>query len=139
MGLFDSVVGNVLNNLGGEQGGGNDMLQLVMALIQQNGGLGGLLDKLGQGGLTEQVSSWVGNGDNLPLSAEQVSQALGSGPLADLAARFGLDTRDASAALARFLPDTVNRLTPEGRLPDNAHDTDLLGQGLAALTGKLFG
>lgn len=139
MGLFDSVVGNVLNNLGGARGGGNDMLQLVMGLIQQNGGLGGLLDKLKQGGLADQVSSWVGNGANLPLSAEQISQALGSGPLAQLAGQFGLNPEEISGGLAKFLPETVNQLTPEGRLPDNANDTDLLGQGLSALAGKLFG
>ncbi len=141
MGLFDSVVGNVLNNLGngGAPGGGNDMLKLVMGLIQQNGGLGGLLEKLKQGGLADQVSSWVGSGANLPLSAEQISQALGSGPLAEMAAKFGLDPREISSGLAKYLPETVNQLTPEGRLPDNANDPDLLGQGLSALTGKLFG
>ena len=139
MGLFDSVVGNVLNNLGGAQGGSSDMLQLVMGLIQQNGDLGGLLDKLKQGGLADQVSSWVGNGANLPLSAEQVSQVLGSGPLAQLAGQFGLNPEEISGGLAKFLPETVNQLTPEGRLPDNANDTDLLGQGLSALAGKLFG
>lgn len=140
MGLFDSVVGNVLNNLGGAQGGGgNDMLQLVMGLIQQNGGLGGLLEKLKQGGLADQVSSWVGNGANLPLNTEQISQALGSGPLAEMAAKFGLDPQEISGGLAKYLPEAVNQLTPEGRLPDNANDPDLLGQGLSALAGKLFG
>lgn len=141
MGLFDSVVGNVLNNLGndGASAGGNSMLQLVIGLIQQNGGLGGLLEKLKQSGLSDQVASWVGGGANLPVNAEQISQALGSGPLAELAAKFGFNPQEISGMLAKQLPEVVNQLTPDSRLPDNANDPDLLGQGLSALTGKLFG
>jgi len=141
MGLFDSVVGNVLNNLGndGAQAGGNSMLQMVMGLLQQQGGLGGLVEKLNQSGLSQQAASWVGSGANLPVNANQISQALGSGPLAELAAKFGLNPQEISGSLAQYLPETVNQLTPEGRLPDNANDSDLLGQGLSALAGKLFG
>lgn len=141
MGLFDSVVGNVMNNLGNgaAQGGGNDMLQLVIGLVQQNGGLGGLLEKLKQSGLSEQAASWVGGGANLPVNPEQISQALGSGPLAELATKFGFNPQEISGMLAQQLPEVVNQLTPDNRLPDNANDPDLLGQGLSALAGKLFG
>jgi uncharacterized protein YidB (DUF937 family) len=140
MGLFDGVIGNVLNELGaGNTAGGSDTLQMVMGLLQQHGGLGGLVEKLGQSGLSQQAASWVGCGANLPVSAEQISQALGSGPLAEMAARFGLNPQEISGKLAQYLPEAVNHLTPEGRLPDNANDTDQLGQGLAALAGKLFG
>jgi uncharacterized protein YidB (DUF937 family) len=140
MGLFDSVIGNVMNELGGSaQAGGNSTLQLVMGLLQQHGGLGGLVEKLGQGGLAQQAASWVGNGANQPVTATQITQALGSGPLADLAAKFGLNSQDISASLAKYLPDAVNHLTPDGQLPAHAQDTDLLGQGLSALAGKLFG
>lgn len=144
MGLFDGVMGEVLNNLGGNgpgssQGGGNAMLQLVTGLIQQNGGLGGLVDLLSRQGLGQQVASWVGRGDNLPVSAEQLGQALGSGPLAELAGRFGLDPQALRGNLVQYLPEVVNQLTPDGRLPDNANDNALLEQGLSALAGKLFG
>ncbi|MEW6677666.1 MAG: YidB family protein [Pseudomonadota bacterium] len=141
MGLLDGVIGNVLNNLGNEAGnpaGGNAMLQIVTGLIQQNGGLPGLLDKFGQAGLGQQVASWISQGDNQSINADQLSQALGSGPLADLAQRFGLDPQALSSNLAQQLPEVVNQLTPEGRLPDNANNSDLLEQGLAALAGKLF-
>jgi len=144
MGLFDSVVGSVLNNMGGGNGAGNaaggaDMMQMVMGLLQQNGGLGGLVEMLNKSGLGQQAASWVGSGDNLPVSADQLSQVLGSGPLADLASKFGIDPQQLSGSLAQYLPDVVNQLTPNGRLPDNANDTDALGQGLNALAGKLFG
>jgi len=142
MGLFDSVVGSVLNNMAsgaGAQAGGGDMMQMVIGLLQQQGGLGGLVEKFSQGGLGEQVASWVSNGSNLPVSAEQISQVLGSGPLAELAAKFGIDPQQLSGSVAQYLPDVVNQLTPQGRLLGNANDNELLGQGLSALSGKLFG
>ena len=141
MGLLDGVIGNVLNNLGngGTQPGGNDLMQLVMGLLQQQGGLGGLVEKLSRHGLSQQAASWVGSGANLPVDADQIGQALGSGPLAELAGRFGIDPQQISGSLAQYLPEVVNQLTPQGRLPDNANDSESFGQGLSALAGKLFG
>jgi uncharacterized protein YidB (DUF937 family) len=143
MGLFDSVVGSALNNMGGGNGAGNagggDIMQMVIGLMQQNGGLAGLVEMFNKSGLSQQAASWVGTGENLPISADQISGALGSGPLADLASKFGIDPQQLSGSLAQYLPDVVNQLTPNGRLPDNANDTDALGQGLNALAGKLFG
>lgn len=138
MGLFDGVLGNVVNSLGGAnaESAGNPMLQMVMNLLQENGGLAGLVNNLSQHGLGEQVASWVGTGNNLPVSAEQINQALGNGPLADLAAKFGLDGGVVGEKLAQYLPDVVNQLTPDGRVPEN---DNLLEQGLSALGGKLFG
>jgi uncharacterized protein YidB (DUF937 family) len=140
MGLFDSVVGSVLNNMGGNaQAGGGDIMQMVMGLMQQNGGLAGLVEMFNNSGLSQQAASWVGTGDNLPVSADQISKVLGSGPLAELAGKFGIDPQQASGMLAQYLPEIVNQLTPQGRLPDNAAGGDALSQGLNALTGKLFG
>lgn len=142
MGLFDDAIGSVVNNLGGAAGiqaDGNPMLQMVMGLIRQNGGLGGLVDMLARNGLGQQAASWVGAGANEPVSADQLGQALGSGPLAALAGQFGIDPQTLSSSLARYLPEVVNQLTPEGRLPDNANSNDLLENGLTALAGKLFG
>jgi uncharacterized protein YidB (DUF937 family) len=140
MGLFDSVAGIVLNNMSGGNGAqGGDIMQMIMGLMQQNGGLAGLVEMFNKGGLSQQAASWVGSGENLPVSADQISQVLGGGALADLAGRFGIDPQQLSGSLAQYLPEVVNQLTPQGRLPDNAGDADLLGQGLNALTGKLFG
>ena len=140
MGLFDSVVGSVLNNMGGGNGAqGGDIMQMIMGLLQQNGGLAGLVEMFNKSGLSQQAASWVGSGENLPISADQISSVLGSGQLADLASKFGIDPQQLSGSLAQYLPDVVNQLTPQGRLPDNASDTDALGQGLNALAGKLFG
>ena len=142
MGLLDGVIGEVLNNPGNAgttQGGGNPALQMIMGLMQQNGGLSGLADLLSKNGLGQQAASWVGSGENLPVSADQLGQALGSGPLAELAGKFGLDPQDISGSLAQYLPEVINQLTPDGRLPDNANSNELLEKGLSALAGKLFG
>ena len=137
MGLLDGVLGGVMDSLGkGGTAGGNPLLQMVMNVVQQNGGLAGLVNNLGQRGLAEQVASWVGTGANQPVSGERLGQALGGDALADLAARFGMNGAEVGDSLAKYLPEVVNQLTPEGRLPDNENS---LEQGLAALAGKLFG
>lgn len=141
MGLLDGVLGNVVGSvLGGAQGqagGGNAMLQLVMNLLQQQGGLSGLVDMLNKGGLGQQAASWVSTGANLPISPEQITQVLGQGGIGDLAAKMGMNAEDVSGGLAQYLPEVVNQLTPDGAIPGN--ENDLLAQGLDALRGKLFG
>jgi uncharacterized protein YidB (DUF937 family) len=113
------------------------MLQLALSLLQQNGGLSGIVDMLGKSGLGAQAASWVGTGNNLPISPEQITQALGNGTIADLAAKMGIDAKDVSGGLAQYLPDVVNQLTPDGAIP--ANENELLSQGLDVLRGKLFG
>jgi uncharacterized protein YidB (DUF937 family) len=142
MGLLDGMLGDVVGSvLGGAQGqaagGGNAMLDLVMKLMQQQGGLSGLVGMLTKSGLGEQAASWVSTGANLPVSAEQITQVLGSGTIGDLAAKMGMNAQDVSGGLAQYLPEVVNQLTPDGNLPSN--DNELLSQGLDMLRGKLFG
>ena len=70
MGLFDSLAGAVLGNVGGEKGA---MVQVAMDLFNQNGGLAGVIEKFKAGGMAEQAASWVGTGENLPISADRKS------------------------------------------------------------------
>ena len=111
MGLLDSVAGAVLGKLGGDSGG---MAQVAMEMFNNNGGVGGILDKFKEGGLAEQAASWVGKGENLPVSADQISSILGSGAIADMAAKFGIDPSTLSAQIAEHLPTVVDKLTPNG-------------------------
>ena len=111
MGLLDSVAGMVLGKLGGQQGG---MAQVALDMFNQNGGLAGVLDKFKQGGLAEQAASWVGKGENLPISADQISSVLGSGAIAEMAAKFGIDPATLSAQIAEHLPTVVDKMTPNG-------------------------
>jgi uncharacterized protein YidB (DUF937 family) len=135
MGLFDSVVGALA---GGQSGGDNQLLNVVMQLINnpQNGGLGGLVESFQQGGLGEIVNSWVSTGQNLPISAEQIQAVLGGGKLQEIAAQLSVSTEQASGGLADLLPQVVDKLTPNGQVPEGG---DLLAQGLDLLKkGGLF-
>lgn len=134
MGLLDSVVGALA---GGQSGGDNPLLGIVMQLLNnQPGGLGGLVQSFQQGGLGDIVNSWVSTGKNLPISAEQLQSVLGSGQLRDIAAQLGVSPEQASGSLADLLPIVVDQLTPNGQLPQGG---DLLSQGLDMLRkGGLF-
>jgi uncharacterized protein YidB (DUF937 family) len=81
------------------------------------GGLGGLLNKLQQGGLGNQANSWVGSGQNQPVSPGQVSQALGPNIIKTLSQITGLSEDDLGKQLSQGIPVIVNTLTPNGRLP----------------------
>ena len=133
MSLFDNIVSAVTHQAGGQ----SNMLESVMGMINHPavGGLSGLVQKLSQGGLQEQVASWVGTGQNLPVSAEQIQALLGSTGLQDIAAKFGFNSADAPSQLSHLLPQVIDKLTPHGQVPAEG---DLQHQLLAGLSG-LFG
>jgi uncharacterized protein YidB (DUF937 family) len=134
MGLLDQIAG-ALGQQGGGSGQSNQLMQLALNLINSHpGGLQGLVQQFAQSGLAQQAQSWVSNGQNLPISAEQVTQVLGSGKLQEIAKQLGIDHADAAGGLADLLPQVVNHLTPNGAVQD-----DLVQQGLALLKGKLLG
>ena len=126
MGLFDSVAGAVMSKLGGEQG---SMTQVAMEMFNQHGGLSGIIEKFKEGGLGEQAASWVGNGENLPVSAEQISSVLGNGAIAEMAAKFGITPETLSSQIAQYLPGVVDKLTPDGEV----------GSDTGGLLGKVLG
>lgn len=137
MGLLDGLAGQVLGGLlGGGQGGqGNQLLQLALALIQnQQGGLGGLLQQFQRAGMGDQAASWVSTGENMPISGDQLSQALGGGAIGNIASQLGLSQEQTSGALASVLPQLIDQLTPEGKVTEG----DALQQALGGLAGKLF-
>ncbi|MEL0027555.1 MAG: YidB family protein [Perlucidibaca sp.] len=130
MGIFDEVT-SLLGNAGGQAGGA---MAVVQGLLNQPGGLQGLVQKLQDGGLGDQVKSWISTGQNLPISAEQIQQVLGSPQLAALAGKFGIDPQQVAAQVAQFLPGVIDKLTPNGQLPQGG---DLLSQGADLLKGLL--
>jgi uncharacterized protein YidB (DUF937 family) len=91
------------------------------------GGLGGLLNKLEQGGLGDQTKSWVGSGQNQPVSPGQLSQALGPNIIKTLSQVTGLSEDDLNKQLSQAIPVVVNTLTPNGRLPTAAELSKLMG------------
>ncbi|MFZ5755423.1 MAG: YidB family protein [Pseudomonadota bacterium] len=136
MGFLDEMGKQLGNALGGQAGGGQpNILQLVQALMAQNGGLDGLLNKLKQGGLEPVVKSWLGNGQNLPINADQITKALGNPQIAAVAKQFGIDPQQVSQLVATQLPAIVDKLSPNGALSGNPQD--LLAQGASLLKGFL--
>ncbi len=128
MGLLDSVAGAVLGKMGGQQGG---VAQIALDMFNQYGGLNGVLNKLKESGLADEAASWVSTGANLPVSADQITNALGSGAIADMAAKFGIDPADLSAKIAEHLPAVIDKMTPDGEV--NANSGNLLSTVLGML------
>ena len=116
MGLFDSVAGAMMNKVMGDKG---PLAKLAMELFQQYGGLPGILQTLKNGGLSDQVDSWVGKGANMSVNAEQIGTALGSSVLAGIAAKLNMTTEELTGKIAEYLPDVVNQLTPNGVVENN--------------------
>jgi uncharacterized protein YidB (DUF937 family) len=116
MGLFDSVAGAMMNKVMGDKG---PLAKLAMELFQQYGGLPGILQTLKNGGLSEQVDSWVGKGANLNVSAQQIGAALDSSVLTGIAGKLNMTTDELTGKIAEHLPDVVNQLTPNGVVENN--------------------
>ena len=84
------------------------------------GGLGGLLEKLQQSGHGEVTKSWIGSGQNQPISPGSLGSALGPSIIKALAEKTGLSEQELTAQLSQLLPGFIDKLTPQGRLP--THD-----------------
>ena len=126
MGLLDGLIGSLM---GGQQGG-NPLLQIAMQMLANKGGGGtggGALDSMGglsgivsafqKGGLGHLADSWVGSGENLPVSGDQLTQVLGSDKIGAIASQLGMSQGDAAGGLAKILPDLINHVTPNGQMP----------------------
>ncbi len=112
-------------------------MEIITGLLKssESGGLQGLAETFNEKGLGEVMSSWIGKGENLPISPEQIQQVLGSGQVQQIAEKLGVSSEEASSGLAEMLPQIVDKLSPEGSLPTQ----DLLQQGLGMIADKLFG
>ena len=108
MGLFDGLLGGVV---------GAGMVSVVNSLLEQHGGLQGLVNQFQQNGFGDTVNSWVGTGPNKDISADQVHQALGPDLLQQLSAKSGLSVQDLTQKLSQILPQAVDTMTPGGQVP----------------------
>jgi uncharacterized protein YidB (DUF937 family) len=116
MGLFDSVLGSVMGKVQ-EQGGLAAVLGPLLASDGAHGGLDGLVQKFNQAGMGDVISSWIGKGENLPISADQLKQVLGSDTLSNIASQLGMSPGQASGHLSEMLPGIIDKLTPHGAAP----------------------
>jgi len=109
----------------------NPLASSIMQMINnQPGGLSGLVQQFHDKGLGGLVSSWVSTGQNLPISADQIQHVLGSEQVKELAAKAGISPDAAGSHLAQLLPMLVDKLTPNGQLPQTS---SLLDEGMGML------
>lgn len=115
MGIFDDIKGAVT---GGDKDKG--MMDAIGGLLGGGAGLQGLVENFTKGGLGDTIGSWIGTGSNLPISAEQVKSILGSEQVESIAGKLGVSTDNVANKLATLLPQVVDKITPDGKIPEAA-------------------
>ncbi len=108
MGLLDGLVGGAV---------GAGLAVAASRIIEQHGGVEGVINQMQQHGLGDTVRSWVSTGPNQPISAERLHQVFGSGTIEEIAQRVGMSPQQLSQQLAQFLPQAIDYLTPNGHAP----------------------
>ena len=124
------VVLSMLSNQGARRGGpgqmgaapgggglGDILGQVLGGGTSSGGGLADLLSRFQAAGFGEQARSWVGTGQNMPISPDALEQVFGRGGLAEIARRAGVSERDATQGLSQLMPEVVDRVTPGGQVP----------------------
>lgn len=121
-GLAEQVLGGAAQN--------NPLLGAAAKLINspEIGGLQGLAKLFTQQGHGDTVASWISTGKNLPISPDAIQKVLGSGRIQELAGSLGLSGAEVQKGLASVLPQLVDKLTPNGKLPEGSEASDMLGQ-----------
>ncbi len=136
MGLLEDVLGKVKAAAGGKVGEQSSLADGVLALLSggaQGGGLQDLVRSFTDKGLGEIVSSWISTGRNLPISADQLKTGLGADVIGRLASSAGVSAEAATSKLTELLPTLVDKLTPDGNVPESG----LIQQALERLRGTL--
>ena len=131
MGLLDSIIGQVSGALQDSVPAAQahpGLMDVVSTLMTQGGGLQGLIGQFEQQGLGHLVASWVGTGENLAITPDQVQAVLGEPHIAAVAAKLGLSSADITNQLAGLLPHAIDSVTPAGAVPQG----NLLEQALGA-------
>lgn len=133
MGIIDEVLAMAGSTGGAQQAQHTTALGAIMSYINspQVGGIAGLQRMFQQGGLGNVVNSWIGSGQNLPVSASQLQNVLHGGALQQAAQQSGMDPSQLTGMMATLLPHLVNHLTPNGQVPDASALQKMLG-GLSA-------
>jgi uncharacterized protein YidB (DUF937 family) len=118
-GLLQGILGQVSEASGGTSGAPSGLAASVLNMVNtgQSGGLAGLVQMFKDKGLGATVASWVSTDQNLPVSAQQIQEVLGNQRLQELAAQHGINVEQVSSHLAQILPVIVDKLTPNGAMP----------------------
>lgn len=148
MASIDELISQVLGMVGGGgsgEAGGGGLQQILAPLLEmvQNtpGGLQGLVGKLQESGLADQVSSWVSTGQNAMVDPSKLTSALGPENVQAVAAKAGVPVEQASEAISNVLPQLVDKLSPGGSLPGAEQASELVNKipGAAGMADQLSG
>jgi uncharacterized protein YidB (DUF937 family) len=141
-GLLAGMLGGRRGPLGGpaRSGGGRTallmmVLPLAMRWVQQNGGIGAVLDRFRRQGMASHTQSWVSNDENQPLDEQSVQQVVGQDELAQMAQRLGVPQQEVAQAFAEIMPEMVNQLSPQGEVAGEADA--VLDEGRHALEREI--
>jgi uncharacterized protein YidB (DUF937 family) len=143
MGLFDGLIGDVLGSVqpgGGEAGVGQQHADVATNLLQmltsgQGGGLGGLVQSFESAGVGHLIQGWISTGPNPPGTISQIQKGLGQANLQALAQKTGMSVSALLPLLVQVLPVLIDKMTPDGRIPQQTGDQGGLGSILGGLLG----
>ncbi len=130
MGILDQLLG-AAGGQGGAQFGSEtqqgSLMDMATSMIAgQPGGLSGLLDRFRSAGLGPQTDSWVSTGQNMPVSSDQMTNALGQGQVQGMSQKLGLPPGAVASALAMILPIVIDKLTPKGHVEQGGDMSGML-------------
>jgi len=129
MGLLDDMENKAVTSMLG--GSSNPLATSLLQMINnQPGGLSGLVQSFHEKGLGEVASSWIGTGQNISITPDQIQHVLGSDAVKQMAAKAGISPDIASSSLASMLPSLIDKLTPNGQMPEHSN---LLQMGMSVL------
>ena len=120
MSILDSVMSAVEQHSELNQEQHSSLVQSALQMVGSHAGLSSLVNNAGSQGVGHVVQSWIGTGANQPIAPKQVQALLGQDKISQLAYRVGIPPAIASMALSRILPTLVDKLTPNGKLPQAA-------------------
>ncbi|CDL87302.1 YidB family protein [Xenorhabdus cabanillasii] len=128
MSFFDQIA-NILSR------GKNQQIQHMVDWVEGQGGISGLIEKFSQQGLDGTIHSWISTGENTPIHADQISSIFGSSTIQGLAEKMGIDPDEASSLISQHLPNLIDKVTPNGEIPENL---DLKSAGMGLLKNKFL-
>ena len=120
MSFFDEIKNKLFTATGGKEGEQSGLIESIMGMVtnKDSGGLEGLLNNFKENGLGDIISSWISTGENQPISADQIQDGIGKEQVQQIADKIGLSPDAAKSKLAELLPDIIDKLTPDGKIPE---------------------
>lgn len=135
MGILDDVLNKATGVAPAVDNSQSSLASAVLSMLStQSGGISGLVQQFTAKGLGNIVNSWIGTGQNLPISPQQLQRGLGTEQVQAIAAKAGISPEAAQSGLAQILPQLIDHLTPNGEVPQG----DLMAKGVELLKGKFF-